>query len=120
AALVLATFKRLCTDFTPSTDMATSFAWATASAVSTLPTSVTTPLLTWNRTLASAGSEANLSCSCCVSALLSALVLDGAASLLLDSLFADCAPIVSCAGALLLSSGLVCAAGSLCWAGSFG
>src|SRR3954462_4553727 len=122
AALVLATFRRLWTDFTPSTDIATSFAWATASAVSTLPTSVTTPLLTWNFTLASAGSEANLSCSCCVKALLPALVFDGvsAASLLLDSLLADSAPVVSCAGALLLSSGLVWAAGSVCCAGSFG
>ena len=108
AALVLSTFKRLWTDFTPSTDIATSLAWATASAVSTLPVSVTTPLLTWNCTLASAGSEANLSCSCWVRALLPALVFDGvsAASLLLDSVLADCAPVVSCAGVLLLSSGL--------------
>src|SRR3954470_8812451 len=120
AALVLATFRRLWTDFTPSTDMATSFACATASAVSTLPISVTTPLLTWNRTLASVGSEANLSCSCWVKALLPAFVFDvaSAASLLLDSLFADSAPVVSCAGVLLLSSGLVWAAGSVCCAGS--
>ena len=77
AALVLATFRRLWTDFTPSTDIATSLACATAFGVSTLPVSVTTPLLTWNRTLASAGSDANLSCSCWLRALLPAWVFDG-------------------------------------------